>query len=71
MDAKDVEKLQIDLDRFRDWALENDMKINPGKIKQQTSWQLGCWIHWIIPLMTKKFQKQAALNTLELSYAET
>jgi len=37
MDAKDVEKLQIDLDRFRDWALENDMKINPGKIKQQTS----------------------------------
>ena len=28
------------------------------------------WIHWIIPLWTKKFQKHAALNTLELSYAE-
>jgi hypothetical protein len=36
-DAKDVEKLQIDLDHFREWALENEMKINPGKIKQQTS----------------------------------
>jgi hypothetical protein len=34
MDGKDIEKLQIDLDRLRDWALENKIKINPGKIKQ-------------------------------------
>jgi len=34
MDGKDVEKLQIDLDRLRDWALENEVKINPGKTKQ-------------------------------------
>jgi hypothetical protein len=33
-DGKDVEKLQVDLDRLRDWALENEMKINTGKIKQ-------------------------------------
>jgi hypothetical protein len=27
----DVEKLQIDLGRIGEWAVENGMKINPGK----------------------------------------
>jgi dsDNA-binding SOS-regulon protein len=29
----DVEKLQTDLDRLGDWAVENEMKINPNKSK--------------------------------------
>jgi hypothetical protein len=29
----DVEKLQADLDRLGDWAVENEMKINPSKSK--------------------------------------
>jgi hypothetical protein len=29
----DVEKLQTDLDRLGDWAVENEMKINPYKSK--------------------------------------
>ena len=30
----DVEKLQTDLDRLGDWAVENEMKINPSKVSQ-------------------------------------
>jgi hypothetical protein len=29
----DIEKLQTDLDRLGDWAVENEMKINPSKRK--------------------------------------
>jgi len=29
----DIEKLQKDLDTFGEWAVENGMKINPGKSK--------------------------------------
>jgi hypothetical protein len=29
----DIEKLQADLDRLGDWAVENEMKINPSKSK--------------------------------------
>jgi hypothetical protein len=32
----DVETLQTDLDRLRDWAVENEMKINPSKSKSQS-----------------------------------
>ena len=28
---QDVDKLQTDLDRLGDWAVENDIKINPSK----------------------------------------
>jgi hypothetical protein len=34
MNDSDTEKLQIDLDRLGEWAEENAMKINPGKIIQ-------------------------------------
>ena len=30
---KDVEKLQTDLDRLKDWAEGNEMKINSNKSK--------------------------------------
>jgi hypothetical protein len=30
----DVENLQTDLDRLGDWAIENEMKIYPYKIRQ-------------------------------------
>jgi hypothetical protein len=31
---KDIEKLQNDLDALRKWAVENEMKVNPGKVRQ-------------------------------------
>jgi len=33
LNINDVEKLQTDLDRLRDWAEGNEMKINPNKTK--------------------------------------
>jgi hypothetical protein len=33
MNDSDRETLQIDLDRLEVWAIENTMKINPGKSK--------------------------------------
>jgi hypothetical protein len=33
LNAKDVKILQTDLNRLGDWAVGNDMKINPSKIK--------------------------------------
>ena len=33
-DSSDIDKLQTDLNRLEEWAVENEMKINPGKIKQ-------------------------------------
>jgi hypothetical protein len=33
MDRSDIDKLQRDLNRLGEWAVENDMKINPSKSK--------------------------------------
>ena len=33
MDSSDIDKLQTDLNRLGEWAVENEMKINPDKIK--------------------------------------
>jgi hypothetical protein len=33
MNDRDVDTSQIDLDRLGPWAVENTMKINPGKSK--------------------------------------
>ena len=30
-DSSDIDKLQTDLKRLREWAVENEMKINTGK----------------------------------------
>ena len=32
-DSKDIEKLQQDINRLGEWAVENEMKINPNKSK--------------------------------------
>jgi hypothetical protein len=32
-DSSDVDKLQVDLNKLREWALVHKMKINPGKSK--------------------------------------
>jgi hypothetical protein len=32
-DSSDIDKLQKDLNELEEWALENEMKINPGKSK--------------------------------------
>ena len=37
----DMEKLQKDLDRLGEWAVENAMKINPSNIRQFASRELG------------------------------
>ena len=33
MDRSDIDKLQTDINRLGEWAVENEIKINPGKIK--------------------------------------
>ena len=33
MNDNDIDTLQVDLDRLRQWAVENAMKINPGSSK--------------------------------------
>lgn len=33
MDSSDIDKLQTDMNRLWEWAVENEMKINPGKSK--------------------------------------
>ena len=33
MDSSEIDKLKTDLNRLMEWAVENGMKINPGKIK--------------------------------------
>jgi len=37
----DIEKLQKDLDRLGEWAVENPMKINASKGRQFASRELG------------------------------
>ena len=32
--SSDIDKLQTDLNRLGEWAVENEMKINLGKVKQ-------------------------------------
>jgi hypothetical protein len=61
----DVEGLQKDLDTLGEWAVENAMKINPGKskairftrtrVKNPLNYSLG----------DKKFRKRAVANTWE------
>jgi hypothetical protein len=34
MDSSDIDKLQTDLKILGDWAVENEMKTNPGKSSQ-------------------------------------
>jgi len=33
MDSGDTDRLQTDLNRLGEWAVESEMKINPGKSK--------------------------------------
>jgi len=33
MDNSDINRLQTDLNRLGEWAVENEMRINPGKSK--------------------------------------
>ena len=33
MDSSDIDKLQMNLHRLREWAVENEMRVNPGKCK--------------------------------------
>jgi len=37
MDSSDIDKLHTDLNRLWEWAVENEMKIHPGKVKQLAS----------------------------------
>jgi hypothetical protein len=41
LNVKDMEILQRDLDRLGDWAVENEVKINPNKIKALASREHG------------------------------
>ena len=58
----DVEKLQTDLDRLGDWALENEMEINPSKSKSISFTTARIKTLLITPLGTKKFLRIAVAN---------
>ena len=62
MDGRDIYKLQRHLGRLGDWAVENEMKINPGESKT-VSYTRG-WVKNPLnySLRTKTFRKQAVLN---------
>jgi hypothetical protein len=34
--SNDIDKLQVNLSKLGDWALENEIKINPGKSKSNS-----------------------------------
>jgi hypothetical protein len=46
-------------------AVENKMKINPGKSKAIRLRELGLKIHWVTVLMNKKFRKREVVNNWE------
>lgn len=63
--------LEIDQSLLGDWAVENEMKVNPGKSKA-----VCCTIARVQDPLNQsfgyqKFRKQAVLNIYELSEAET
>jgi heme oxygenase len=39
--TSDIDKLQKDLNKLGEWALENEMKMNPGKSKAVSFTRLG------------------------------
>jgi len=41
MDSRGIDKLLTDLNRLREWAVGNEMKINPGKSKSVSFQKLG------------------------------
>jgi hypothetical protein len=61
----DIEKLQRELDTLREWAVENGMKINPGKTKAIRFLRVRFKNLLDCPLGDKKFQKRAVVNTWE------
>jgi hypothetical protein len=55
--------LQKDLDILGKWTVENGIKITPVNVRQQDLQELGLKIHWVTPLVTKKFREQAVVYT--------
>ena len=41
MDSSDIDKLQTDLNSLGEWVVDNEMNINPEKIKQLASQKPG------------------------------
>jgi hypothetical protein len=63
MNDSDIDTLQVDLDRLRQWAVENAMKINPGSSKAVsfiTKARVKDPLNYFGG--TKEFQKRAATN---------
>jgi len=60
---EDIENLQKDLVTSWEWAVDNGMKINFGKIKAIGFTGARLKIHWVTPSVTKNFRKRAVVNT--------
>jgi len=54
--------LQIDMDRLGEWAVENAMKINPGKSKVVSFTRARVKDSLNYSFRTKEFRKRAAAN---------
>jgi len=62
MNDNDIDTLQIDLNRLREWGVENVMKINPGQGKAVSSTRARVKDNYIICWATKEFRKRAAAD---------
>jgi hypothetical protein len=62
MNESDIDTLQIDLDRLREWAVKNTMKINSGTNKADSFMRDQVMDPLNYFLGAKEFRKQVAEN---------
>jgi hypothetical protein len=64
----DIEKVQINLDRLGKWAVENAMKINPGKSKAVSFMTARVKYPLNYSFGNQSIPEESSANTWEQSY---
>jgi len=64
MNDSDIDTLQIDVDRLGDWAVENLIKINPGKSKAERSGEGASKLYFWGPKNSRSKQLRIFRNNL-------
>jgi hypothetical protein len=64
MNDSDIDTLQIDVDRLGDWAVENLIKINPGKSKAEHSGEGASKLYFWGPKNSRSKQLRIFRNNL-------
>jgi hypothetical protein len=65
----DIEKVQIGLDRLGEWAVENAMKVNPGKSKAVSFMTARVKGPLNYSFGNQSIPEESSANTWEQSYA--